>query len=106
MSEQKQYVNSMWFEEKSFTDGGSILKVNIKADELIKFLNDNKDESGSVKIVISKKRTLEEGKSTHYATLDTWKPTRTQGSVQAPVAKKTVATKATKQQPENSEELI
>lgn len=72
---EKVYVNSLWFEEKSFGDGGSILKVNIKdTDELIKFIKENRKSDKSLKLVISKKQNIEEGKSTHYAYVDTWEP--------------------------------
>ena len=70
----KIYVNAMWFEQKTFDDGGSILKVNTKVDEMIKFLKDHKDENGYVKIVISKRKEVGEKGQTHFATLDTWRP--------------------------------
>lgn len=103
MSEQKVYANSMWFEEKTFSDGGSILKVNIKADELVKFLKENKNEDGYVKLVISKKKTIEEGKSTHYAYLDTWQPTN---KSQAVTTKAVTKTKKVVEKVEQEEELI
>lgn len=83
---QKQYVNSLWFEEKNFDSGGSILKVNVKVDELVKFLKDNKNKDGYTKLVIAKKKTVEPGKSTHYAYLDTWVPS---GQTQSKVSKPT-----------------
>lgn len=75
MNEQKVYVNPMWFEEKTFNDGGSILKVNIQAEDLIKFLKANKNKDGYVKIVISKRKQVGDKGQTHYAYLDTWQPT-------------------------------
>ena len=101
---EKVYVNSMWFEEKNFDSGGSILKVNVKADELIKFLKDNKNSDGYVKLVIAKKKNIEPGKSTHYCTLDTWvSPNKT-----GPTSTKTVSkpTKKPVVQAEQEEELI
>ena len=42
----KIYVNSIWVEEKVFPDGGAIIKLGIKADELIDFLQKNKNSKG------------------------------------------------------------
>lgn len=105
---EKVYVNSLWFEEKIFDDGGSILKVNAKADELVKFLKENKNADGYVKLVISKKKNIEPGKSTHYAYLDTWQPTNRTGPTVGPTSAKVVS-KPTKKVPapvEQEEELI
>ena len=72
----KVYINTLWFDEKVFDDGGSIIKVTVlSVDELIKFVQDNKTEDGKLRFNISKKRTFQEGKSTHYAVLDNWQPT-------------------------------
>lgn len=72
----KVYINTLWFGEKVFDDGGSIIKVTVlSADELIKFVQDHKTEDGKLRFNILKKRTFQEGKSTHYAVLDNWQPT-------------------------------
>ncbi len=97
---EKVYVNAIYFTEKVFNDGGSILKADVKVDELVKFLKENRTEDGRVRLVISKKKTIEEGKSTHYATLDTWVPNGQKPQVK-PVSK---PTKKSVEQPE--EELI
>lgn len=79
---QKTFVNSMWFEEKTFNDGGSILKVDINAKDMVDFLKQHKNDKGYVKIVISKRKTPGEKGQTHYAYLDTWQPStsvKTQG---------------------------
>ncbi len=77
MNEQKQkiYVDEIWIDEKTFDDGGSFLKLGIKVDEFIVFLQKHKNEKGRVNLIVSKKRSqVEEGKSTHYSYLDTWQP--------------------------------
>lgn len=85
MSEQKTFINEAYFDEKVFGDGGSIIKVDIKnTDDFIKFLKDNRREDKSLKFVISKKKKLEEGKSSHYAYLDTWQPTTKKQPTQTP----------------------
>lgn len=96
---EKVYVNAIWLEEKVFNDGGSILKANIKVDELIKFLKDNKDSEGRVKLVISRKKNVEAGKSTHYATLDTWKPSQTGASSASKPKTKTSVKETPTEQP-------
>ncbi len=90
---EKVYVNSMWFEKRTFTSSrdnstSTILKLSIKADELIKFLNENKDENGRVKLDIwekDKSKITEKG-STHYATLDNWVPKTQTGQAAKPTA--------------------
>ena len=44
MNEQKQkiYVDEIWIDEKTFDDGGSFLKLGIKVDEFIVFLQKHK----------------------------------------------------------------
>lgn len=80
MSETKEkvYVNSVWVEEKTFTNG-SFLKLNIKVDEFIDFLTKNKNESGRVKLTIHKKQNppKDDKSSAFYTVLDTWAPSQT-----------------------------
>lgn len=75
-TQQKTYLNAAYFEEKEFDNGNSIIKVSIKdINELIQFLQDNKNSDNSIRLVISKKKNIEPNKSTHYAYVDTWQPT-------------------------------
>lgn len=85
---QKVYVNSIWVEEKTFPDGGSFLKLSIKVDELIEFLQKNKNEKGKVNLTINKKKNppQDDKSSSHYTVLDTWKP-KTQSASPAPAAR-------------------
>lgn len=97
----KVYVNAMWFEEKTFDDGGSIIKVNITADDMIKFLKENKNKDGYVKIVVSKRKQVGEKGQTHYAYLDTWQPT-----IKSTPTVRTPASKPTKTVPVEQEEQL
>lgn len=101
---EKVYVNSIWFEEKVFDDGGSILKASITVDELIAFLKANKNKEGKVNLVISKKKNIEPKKSTHYAYLDTWQPAQRTNAAgaKAPSAKPISKTVKPTQQEEES----
>jgi len=102
-STQKTYVNSIWVDEKVFTDGGSIIKLNIVAEDLIKFLKENKDESGRVRLSISRKKgEVPEGKSKFYTILDTWKPS--QKPNQAKVQGKPASAKASNKPVEHTNE--
>ena len=75
---EKTYVNSIYFDELTFSDGNSILKASVKdINELIKFLKANANKDNSIKLVISKKKNQKEGSSTHYAYVDTWQPKNT-----------------------------
>lgn len=76
MSEPKTYCNAITSaKERTFRDNGSILCVGIKADKMIEFLNQNKNEKGYCNIVLAKRRQASEHGDTHYAYLDTFKPT-------------------------------
>ncbi len=55
------------------TKFGKMLKLSL-TEEDIRTLQRNLD-NGWVNINVGKKRSPQEGKSTHYLTIDTWKPT-------------------------------
>lgn len=69
----KVFVSGLWIRKLQFADGGSILKLNVKADRLIAWLNQHANEKGYVNIVVQEKRTPDEY-GTHSAHLDTWRP--------------------------------
>jgi hypothetical protein len=96
---EKVYVNSAFFDEKVFDDGGSIIKVSIKnVDDFIKFVKENANKDKSLKLVISKKKNVEEGKSSHYSYVDTFVP-RSQNT-QLPPAKTKPTKKVVAAEPE------
>lgn len=76
MSEQdKIYVDGVWIKEFTFpSTGNTILKVGVKADELIAFLNKHKDDGGYVNLGISRRQKPSDKGITHTVWLDTWKP--------------------------------
>lgn len=65
----KNYFNTISIKEKTFDNGGSILKVRINAKELIKIAG----EDGWVGLDICKRREPSEKGVTHYAVVDKWK---------------------------------
>ena len=72
---EKKYVNGMIIKEKTFDNGGTQLKVSLKVEELtnqIKELNDN----GWVNLIITRRKEPSDAGATHYAYVDTWKPTK------------------------------
>lgn len=103
MSEQKVYCNAAFFDEKAFDNGNSIIKVNSKnAKDLAKFVLDNANKDGSIRLVISRRKEVEEGKSSHYCYVDQWAP-----SNQAkPTVQPSKASKKSPPQSEDGEELI
>ena len=67
--------------DKNFADGMIIkrsgeyfLKVGIKREEFITWLNSLPESKGWVNCTIAQIREPKEGKSTHYMEEDTWKP--------------------------------
>ena len=64
------YVNGFRIKETQYS-----LKVGIKADDVIDFINQHKNDAGYVNIEIKKRKAPSQYGETHYAVLDTWKPT-------------------------------
>lgn len=61
---------------KVFSNGGEIWNISAKADELVKFINDNKNSGGYININLSKQRNDETKLS---ASLDTFEPKKKEG---------------------------
>lgn len=61
---------------KTFSNGGEIWNISAKADELIKFIQDNKNSGGYININLSKQRNDETKLS---ASLDTFEPKKKEG---------------------------
>lgn len=83
MSENKKtYINGVWAREKTFNDGGSIIKLSISSAKFLESIKNIKpDEKGFIKLVISKKKTPDDT-SSHSIYIDDWKPS---GQNQAPI---------------------
>tara|TARA_R100000152_G_C6741385_1_gene165158 strand:+ start:639 stop:926 length:288 start_codon:yes stop_codon:yes gene_type:complete len=81
---EKKYVNGMIIKEKTFDNGGTQLKLSLKVEELInqiKELNDN----GWVNLIITRRKEPSDAGVTHYAYVDTWKPTKQNNSTKKAV---------------------
>jgi len=91
---EKTYVKGIVLKNKD-TSFGSVLKVSLKLDEFATFVKANKKANGWINFdILPRKETSEKGE-THYAVLDTWKPTNGRGDSKPaskpqskPVAKK------------------
>jgi|TARA_R110001599_G_scaffold335104_1_gene551704 hypothetical protein len=68
------YLHTSSCKKKTFANGGSILNVGVKADDLRAFIDAHTNARGFLNLVIKERR--EEGKygDTHYVVLDTWEP--------------------------------
>lgn len=75
MSEPKTYCDGIIIKTKRFDDGGEILKVSVKVDDLIAFLNKH-NSNGWVNLDIVKRREAGGPKKdvTHSVVLNTFKP--------------------------------
>ena len=70
----KTYING-GIKEIEFNDGGSLMNARFDVKQLSQYM----DEKGYVKIKIKKRREVGQYGDTHYAELDTWKPTNSAG---------------------------
>ncbi len=88
--QEKVYCDGLWIKQKTFNDGGAILKVSVLVDKFNDFLKKHKKGDGFVNLIIKSRKEVKENGESHYAELDTWKPS----VPTAPVAPKTTTTKA------------
>lgn len=74
MSEQQQkvYVNGMFIKTQK-TNFGDIIKLSVKADDVIQFLKDNQS-NGWVSIDLLQKKQVDDKGRTHTAVLNNWVP--------------------------------
>jgi hypothetical protein len=63
--------------KKVFDNGGSVLNVSIKGQDLTEFLSQHVNERGYLNLRIQKRREVGQYGDTHMVTLDTWKPKTT-----------------------------
>lgn len=66
------YADGMFLKEIE-TKYGTMMKIKMKVDEMIDFLERNKDENGFVTVETKKRREPSKVGNTHYAVLDTYK---------------------------------
>lgn len=82
MAEPKQYINGVFITEKTFQDGGSILKMSIPADKIDALAEQLKlaATDGWTRLVITRLREPKLSKtsgkvtSTHSLSVDQWQP--------------------------------
>ena len=81
MSEQtKIYAPARKCEEKTFSTGKTVLKLQFKAEELIEFAKKHANSRGYLNLGISRRRQVGEYGDTHCCWLDTWEPRQDAGS--------------------------
>ncbi len=76
MAEQKEkvFINGIFIREYKFENGGSVLNVSCRVQDVIEELKKYEKPSGYVNLKIQEKRNPEEGGTTHYVELDTFEP--------------------------------
>lgn len=74
-TEEKNYAPSAWFREKKFQNGNSIISLQGKTEDLIKWLRDITNEQGLFRATIGKRHKPSDKGLTHCMWQDTWKPT-------------------------------
>lgn len=75
MSNEKQYFGNGT--EKTFTDGGKILKLSFNSTDLINMMKAT-NEKGWINLNVTRRQTPSEKGATHCIYLDTWQPTTQQ----------------------------
>lgn len=74
MSEKKEttFINGIYIKEFVFSDGGSVLNVDISVDRFIEEIQKHKGESGYVKLRIGKNKKPTDKGNTHSVSLNTF----------------------------------
>lgn len=70
--------------EKTFGNGGSVIKLGIKVEELAAFVKAHKNERGYVNLVIAQRRNVGEYGDTHSVYLDDYTPSGRQRDEEPP----------------------
>jgi hypothetical protein len=70
----KVFIDGLWIKQRTFENGGSVLKVSVLVDKFIDVLKKYKKSDGFVNLVISARREVKENGESHFATLDTFIP--------------------------------
>lgn len=61
---------------KTFNNGGSIIKLGVKVEDLIAFAKQHANDRGYVNLVIQQRREVGNYGDTHSVVLDTYEPKR------------------------------
>ena len=70
----RTYLDGAYATEKTFPDGGSLMKLKLKADRLRAFVDAHTDDKGYLRLVVSKRRQPSDKGETHTVYLDDWTP--------------------------------
>ena len=62
--------------QKTFSNGGSVINVGVKAEDLIAFAKQHANAKGYVNLVIQERREAGKYGDTHSVALDTYEPKR------------------------------
>ena len=73
-NEKKTYVPMSSAKQITFKDGGSLLRLGFKADELIAFVQMHQNERGWINFTVTERRQPGERGDTHSVALDTYQP--------------------------------
>jgi hypothetical protein len=58
--------------KKTFNDGGELIRIGVKADDLIAFAKQHANARGYVNLVVSSRRNVGQYGDTHSVSLDTY----------------------------------
>tara|TARA_B100000519_G_C13996723_1_gene321929 strand:- start:137 stop:430 length:294 start_codon:yes stop_codon:yes gene_type:complete len=74
MTENKTFINGLFIREKTFDNGGSIIKIDVDVYKLTQQLEQLKNEKGYVSIDLKKRQQKSDNGLTHYAEQNTFIP--------------------------------
>lgn len=60
--------------KKNFDNGGSILNIGVKAEDLTAFIAEHTNDRGYLNLTVQERREVGQYGDTHMVTLDTWEP--------------------------------
>ncbi len=60
--------------EKTFSNGGSLIRIGVKASDLIEFAKAHANERGYINLNVQARREVGKHGDTHSVTLDTYQP--------------------------------
>ena len=71
---EKIYLKGCSAKAKTFDDGGQVIKLGLKVEDLADFCRRHKNERGYLNLVISQRREVGQFGDTHTVYLDTYTP--------------------------------
>lgn len=74
MADQQKVYLRCSAKARTFSNGGSVINVGVKADELIEFARKHANQGGYVNLVIQERKRPGQYGDTHSVSLDTYTP--------------------------------